>query len=57
MMNEGYFVGRKELTSWIREQFDGGFQKVPMRVRPPRRAGPQPAPRSPSANAPSVLPL
>mmetsp|Transcript_24309 Transcript_24309/g.74230 ORF Transcript_24309/g.74230 Transcript_24309/m.74230 type:complete len:98 (+) Transcript_24309:224-517(+) len=27
-MNEGYFVGRKELTAWIREHFDPGFQKV-----------------------------
>jgi len=28
MMHEGYFVGRKELTVWIRQHFDPGFQKV-----------------------------
>uniref|UniRef100_A0A7S0P206 Calponin-homology (CH) domain-containing protein n=1 Tax=Calcidiscus leptoporus TaxID=127549 RepID=A0A7S0P206_9EUKA len=28
MMHEGYFVGRKELTAWIRQNFDAGFQKV-----------------------------
>jgi len=28
MMNEGYFVGRKELTHWIKQMFDPGFSKV-----------------------------
>jgi len=27
-MNEGYFVGRKELTQWIRDNFEPSFQKV-----------------------------
>ena len=28
MMNEGYFVGRKELSEWIRGNFDPGLNKV-----------------------------
>lgn len=28
MMNEGYFVGRKELINWIRQNFDSGFNKI-----------------------------
>jgi len=28
MMHEGYFVGRKELTAWIQQNFDPSFQKV-----------------------------
>ena len=28
MMHEGYFVGRKELSDWIRGNFDPGFNKV-----------------------------
>ena len=28
MMHEGYFVGRKELTDWIRSDFDAGFNKI-----------------------------
>ena len=28
MMNEGYFVGRKELIDWIRQTFDPGFTKI-----------------------------
>jgi len=28
IMNEGYFVGRKELTQWIRDNFEPSFQKV-----------------------------
>jgi len=28
MMNDGYFVGRKELTNWIKGNFDAGFSKV-----------------------------
>jgi len=28
MMHEGYFVGRKELTNWIRHYFEPAFQKV-----------------------------
>lgn len=27
-MHEGYFVGRKELTNWIRQNFEPAFQKV-----------------------------
>mmetsp|Transcript_28601 Transcript_28601/g.77469 ORF Transcript_28601/g.77469 Transcript_28601/m.77469 type:complete len:257 (-) Transcript_28601:221-991(-) len=28
MMHEGYFVGRKELINWIRQNFDPGFSKI-----------------------------
>ena len=28
VMHEGYFVGRKELSEWIRSNFDPGFNKV-----------------------------
>jgi len=27
-MADGYFVGRKELAEWIRDNFDPGFSKV-----------------------------
>mgnify|MGYP006162816481 CR=1 FL=1 len=28
MMHEGYFVGRNELSDWIRGNFDPGFNKI-----------------------------